>query len=61
MKGESGAEFDRKRLYFSQGLPKAQRLIVADGIQYEVRWMGRNHDKHPAYVDQILDSFGVRK
>ena len=61
VKGESGAEFDRKRLYFSQGLPKAQRLIVADGVQYEVRWMGRNHDKHPAYVDQILDSFGIRQ
>ncbi|MCH2183341.1 MAG: hypothetical protein MK108_15185 [Mariniblastus sp.] len=60
-KGSSSSEFDRQRFYFAQGLPKAQRLIVSDGVQYEVRWMGRNHDSHPAYVQRIFDSFSVRQ
>ena len=59
--GEAGAEFDRTRYYFVQGLPKAQRLIVANGIQYEVRWLGRNHKTHPGYVKEILGSFAVRE
>lgn len=59
--GGSGAEFDRQRYYFAQGLPKAQRLIVYKGIQYELRWMGRNHREHPLYLDQIMGSFGVKE
>ncbi|MCH2180018.1 MAG: zinc-ribbon domain-containing protein [Mariniblastus sp.] len=59
--GGSEAGFDRVRYYFVQGLPKAQRLIVANGIQYEVRWMGRNHKSHPSYVEKILGSFGIRE
>ena len=59
--GGSDAEFDRQRYYFAQGLPKAQRLIVYKGIQYELRWMGRNHREHPLYLDQIMGSFGVKE
>lgn len=58
--GPTSATFDRYRLYYAQGIPKGQRDLIVDDWLYEIRWIGRNHSRFPAYVRDILFSLKPR-
>ncbi|MEM7454994.1 MAG: hypothetical protein AAF456_11645 [Planctomycetota bacterium] len=64
--GDSGADFDRIRYFFIDGVPKAQRTIAwrdqhEDHFHNKVtlRWIGRNRTTHPAYVEEIVNSLWI--